>query len=376
MTVTLVGTPDVPVSMETLRGSIGSASIVRVTLSGEDVAVRDLALALAGPFHLSVPRASLAAEALAIADGSPPVPRRLGAPQSFDDPTVAAAFGNAIGHFTDVVLHFAPLATANGPDTEPVHQMRVAVRRTRSAIAVFRDAVACPDVAAVVQDLKGLGAVLGPARDWDVFVTETLVRVTAAFPDDARLRRMAKAAEHQRDVSHAALRDWLASPAFRELGIRLAWLCGSPRWHATLKPEALTASRLAPAAFAAHVLQRRWKKVTAAGKSIEALDVLSLHALRLRAKRARYAIEILMPGDNIGLARRLLRRLSGLQQHLGTLNDGAVAATMLGHLGGPAGRHGYATGLVLGFLAASAENVRPRILRAWKKFRRTKRFWA
>jgi CHAD domain-containing protein len=208
-----------------------------------------------------------------------------------------------------------------------------------------------------------------------VFVTETLARIAAVFLDDARLRRLARAAQRERDRSHAALRAWLASPAFRQLGIRLAWLSGGSGWHDTLDPGSLAVSRMAPADFAAHVLQRRWKKVSAAGRSIEHLDVTSLHALRLRAKRARYAIEILMPDDNIGLARRMLRRLSGLQEHLGILNDGAVAATMLDRLGGPAGRHAYAAGLVLGFLAASAATDRPRILRAWKKFRHARRFW-
>jgi hypothetical protein len=39
------------------------------------------------------------------------------------------------------------------------------------------------------------------------------------------------------------------------------------------------------------------------------------------------------------------------------------------------GRHGYATGLVLGFIAASAAGVRPKILRSWDKFIRVSPFW-
>ncbi len=364
------------VTMGLLRGSISQTPVCRLTLDGADAAVRDLALALAGGFRLNVPRASLAAEAMAIADAVAPPPRRLGAPEPFGDTTVAAAFTNAIGHFTDVVLHFAPLAAEGGPNTEPVHQMRVAVRRARSAIAVFKHGLACPDVAAADQALKALGAVLGPARDWDVFLTETLARVTAAFPEDAKLRRLTKAAQRQRSDSHATLRDWLLSPGFRQWAIGLAWLCASQSWHATLSAEEQAASAMTPTDFAAHVLQRRWKKVSAAGKSIKTLDAPGLHRLRLRAKRARYAMEIFVPTGNAKPAQRLIRQLSTLQQRLGTLNDGAVAAGMLDTLGGAGGRHGYAVGLVLGFLAASANTERPRILRAWKKFRSTPRFWA
>lgn len=365
-----------PVTMELLRGTVGATPVARLTLDGDDAAVRDLALGLAGEFGLSMPRASLAADAIALGHGETPPPRHLGAPAPSGETTVPAAFGNAIGHFTDVLQHFAPLAAANGPDTEPVHQMRVATRRARSAIAVFRHGLACPDVLAADRDLKALGAVLGPARDWDVFVTETLPRVVAVFPDDPKLRRLAKAAQNQQDACHTVLRASLLSPGFRQLGIGLAWLCASQSWHATLSVEEQVASAMEPAAFAAHVLQRRWRKVAAAGKSIKTLDVPALHALRLRAKRARYAMEIFLPSDGAKSGPRLIRRLGKLQQHLGTLNDGAVAAGLLDGLGGPRGRHGYAVGLVLGFLAASASSERPRILRAWKKCRRTSRFWA
>ena len=365
-----------PVGVELLRGTVGSAPIARLTVDGDDAAVRALALALASGCGIGVPRGSLAADCIALAYGETPASRRLGAPEPFGDTTIGAAFANAIGHFTDVLVHFAPLTASGGPDTEPVHQMRVAVRRARSAIAVFKHGLACPDVLAADRDLKALGAVLGPARDWDVLVTETLPRVTALFPEDARLRRLATAAQRQREVCHAALRAYLLAPVFRQMGIGLAWLCASPSWHASLSPEEQAASAMQPAAFAAHVLERRWKKVAAAGKSIRTLDVAALHGLRLRAKRARYAMEIFQPTDHTRPALRLIRRLTRLQQRLGTLNDGAVAAAMLDTLGGPGGRHGYAVGLVLGFLAASTGIERPRIVRAWKKFRGTPRFWS
>ena len=375
LATTVLETADGPVTMGVLRGQAGIAPIARLTLTGGDRAVRERACTLAGAFRVGVPRASLAAEAIALAHGETPPPQRLGASEPFGDTTISEAFANVIGHFTDVVLHFAPLAAAGGPDTEPVHQMRVAVRRARSAIAAFKHGLACPDILAADGDLKALGGVLGPARDWDVFVTETLPRVTAVFPDDARLRRLAAAAQRLREACHTDLRTCLLAPSFRQLGIGLAWLCASPSWHATLSPEEQMASAIPPEAFAAHVLQQRWKKVSAAGKSIERLDVPSLHELRLRAKRARYAMEIFQPNNHARQAQRLIRRLGTLQQHLGTLNDGAVAAGLLDTLGGPKGRHAYAAGLVLGFLAASAGIERPRILRAWKKFRRTPRFW-
>ncbi len=363
------------VSMTLLRGAVGDTPVCRLTLDGADAAVRDLAGLLATAFQFAVPLASLAAEAIGIVDGQPPVPRRLGPPRPALDRSVAGAFAHTIGHLTDVLLHYGPLAATQGPDTEPVHQMRVAVRRARSAIAVFRHGLDCPDVAAANRDLKALGAVLGPTRDWDVFVTETLPRIEAAFPGDKRLQRLGKASQAFRTACHTALNAYLTSPAFRRLGVELAWLCGSDLWLETLGPDARLAAALPPAEFAAHVLQRRWRKVMATGKAIADLDVPALHGLRLRAKQARYAMEIFRPPGHAKAAERLIRRLSRLQEQLGVLNDGAVAGGLLDELGGAGGRHGYAAGLIMGFLGASAVGQRPRILRAWEKFRRTPRFW-
>lgn len=371
----IVNTTAGPVTLRLLRGTVGEIPVSRLTLDGPDAAVRHLALTLAEAISLTVPRASLAAEAIAIMEGKPPRARCLGAPRPTEEPSVTAAFAHVLGHLTDVIVYYAPLAAEGGPDTEPVHQMRVAVRRARSAIAVFRHGLACPDFAAADRNLKALGAVLGPTRDWDVFVTETLPKVAAALPDDAGLRRLTKAAQDQRETCHAALRTWLAAPAFRQLGIALAWLSTSQSWHDTLGPDERTACAMPPADFAAIVLQRRWKKVLSAGKDIAALDVPALHDLRLRAKRARYAMEIFQSAAHAKPAQRLIRRLSKLQEQLGILNDGAVADDLLMQLGGARSRHGYAVGLVLGFLAASSADMRPRVRRAWEKFHRTPRFW-
>ena len=69
---------------------------------------------------------------------------------------------------------------------------------------------------------------------------------------------------------------------------------------------------------------------------------------------------------------RFIRRLSRLQDRLGALNDGAVAAHLLGELTG--GNHAFAIGLVLGFVGARsayARAHRPGVA----EFRRAPPFW-
>ncbi len=165
-----------------------------------------------------MPRASLAAEALAVTRGMPSPPRHEGPPNLPAGLSVAAAFAHVVGHLTDVILYFAPSAADGRDGPEPVHQMRVAVRRLRSAIKVFRRAVRCPAVDAADADLKALAARLGPTRDWDVFVTETGAEVGAASRPSGTLHRLLAAAERRRLACHAELRTYLHGAEFRRLG--------------------------------------------------------------------------------------------------------------------------------------------------------------
>ncbi|WP_428483114.1 CHAD domain-containing protein [Rhodopila sp.] len=375
-----------------LRSVTAEQAVARIQLSGADHAVHAAALVIANAAAVWVPRASLAARAIALASGGVPVPRRLGPPVLPGvGMTVAAALTHILGHLTDVILHHAPVAAQSDakdvPDAnrvEAVHQMRVAVRRALSAISVFRGALPDGALDRVHDGLKTLGATLGFTRDWDVFVGETAPMIAKALPPDKKLDRLIAAAVRRRHDHRAALAHHLQSPAFRVLGIELAWFAlhfwpasadVSPDGPDQDRLDQVPAERSLVADFAPGVLQHRWKKLTSVGKQIETLDIPALHELRLRAKRARYAAEMFAGLDNGRAAHRFIRRLSVLQQRLGLLNDAAVAAQLLDELGGSAGRHGYAVGIVVGFTASRAGKLRPQIIRAFEKFRRQPIYW-
>ncbi len=367
------------VALGLLRGTVRSVAeeqaVCRVILAGNEAPVRALALAIAGELRLDVPPTCLAAEGFALAHKLPPPPRRLGAPDLPRGLTVAEAFAHVVGHLTDVILHFGAVTQAPHAGTEAVHQMRVGVRRLRSCLSVFRPAVQCAAVQAADAGLKALGARLAPARDWDVFVSETAPRVLAALPDDARLQRLFRAAERRRRDCYAELRAFLGGAEYRRLGIALAWLAAAGSWQAEPDAAAQALLRGDLPAFAAEALQRRWRKLLGAAEDIEMLEAPALHGVRLRAKRMRYGAEIFAPIYPGKAPRRFLRRLSGVQQSLGELNDVVVAGGLMAELGGPSGRYAYAVGLVEGFTAARAADSRDHIMRAWERFRRQDRFW-
>jgi len=346
----------------------GRGAIVRLALSGPAAAVAALAQELAAALRLGVPILPLAGEARVLAGLATP-PRPLGAPVLPGGLPTGEAFAHAASHLMGVMLHHAPHAGA-GITGEPVHQMRVAMRRLRSIIGVFRDVVGCPEVEELAQALRPLGAVLGPARDWDVFLAGTGRDIARAFPDEAAVATLIAAAEARRTGAYADLAAWLNGPDLRLLGLRVAVLAQTRPWEAAVPEPA--AEDLAQ--FGADLLARRLRRVLKQGEHLGKLPEAALHELRLKAKRLRYAAELFAPLHPGRTSRRFLRRLSALQEALGLLNDGVVAAGLMHELA-DAGGDGLAGGMVRGFVAARASGARARITRAWRRLRKAAPFW-
>lgn len=339
----------------------------RLTLAGPVAEVTALAVSLARAFRLDVPLQGLAGEALAQAGLAVPA-RRLGAPDLPRGLGPGAAFAHAAGHLLGVLLHHAPAAAA-GQTGEPVHQMRVALRRMRALASVFDAAVACAEMDALRPELKALAGALGPARDWDVFLGGTGQQVLAAFPEEGEVASLMQAASAQREVAYAALGVLLAGPELRCLAIRVAAVALGRPWEGPAGTP-----RPALDEFGAIVLSKRLKRVTRKTGSFETQPEAELHVLRLRAKRLRYAAEVfapLFPGRD---TQRFLRRLAALQEALGHLNDGAVAAGLMRLLADQGGA-GLAGGMVRGFVAGRAGGTRQEIARAWKRLRKATPFW-
>jgi triphosphatase len=371
---------DAAVELTLLSGAVRSVvdehQAARLLLSGPARETIGLALALAAELPLSVPRTSLAEEAISAARGITPAPRRTGAPSLPDDVSIADAFAHLVGHLTDVVLYWAPVAAAGDGGPNPVHQMRVGVRRLRSVLAVFRRATASPTIAEVGAGLKALGAALGPARDWDVFTAGTGADVAAAFPEERAMVRLMEAAERRRRQGYADLRRFLDDPAFRLLGIRLAALSAARLWEQEIDDAERGVLETPLTDFAAVALNKRLKRLLAPGSDIIHLEPTALHAIRLHAKRMRYAAEFFAPLFPGKATRRFIRRLTRLQEQLGMLNDGAVAAGLLAQLAGGGAERAFAIGLVRGFAAAASGNARTEIVEAWRDFRKQEPFWA
>lgn len=362
-----------------LRAVPGERPACRLLLDGPPEQLEPLARALAAAVGLQVPAEALAAQGQALAGRQLPAPAH-GAPQLPAGIPVADAFALVAGHLAIVLLHVGPLALV-GETPEPVHQMRVALRRLRSAISLFRRAVGGPDLAAADAELRALAQVLGPARDWDVFTAGTGRAVGECFTDERAVRRLLAAAERQRRAAYTALAAFLQSPAFRLLGLRLACLIALRPWEQAGPPDDDAKAKQAAmrdlplAEFAARMLDHRLKRLLESGHDLADLPPAELHKVRIQAKRLRYAAEFFTPLFPRKETRQFIRRVERLQEQLGLVNDSRVADALMAQFGSSGSERTLAIGMVRGFVAAGAARARTKSERSWRRLRRLEPFW-
>jgi len=289
------------------------------------------------------------------------------------------AVGDALGPILDGVLRqlWANLDAAfDGRDPEGVHQLRVAVRRLRSALTLFEPVLAADRVAALTGEARWAMAELGPVRDRDVFVTETLPPVAAARPNDAALAALRATAEDARERSYVGLRRAMASARWTRFVLGLARWIQARGWY----DDADTATQLALAEplgrFAERLLDKRAKAVKKRGRNFAELDAEHRHEVRKSLKKLRYAAEFLRELYPDKATKRYLKRLSTLQDAFGHMNDAATAETLLAELiEADEPRLAEARGLVLGWYGHAAARGDADLVADWEEFVAAEPFW-
>ena len=258
---------------------------------------------------------------------------------------------------------------AGYPDVEFLHQMRIALRRLDAAFSLFGELVAVPP--AIVDELEWLGAQLGPARDWDVFLESTLPRVASSMPGNAGIEPVQAAARDQRELVHARASDAVSSARFSKLIRALEGWCDQRAWRDSISGKQKTRLKMRVGDFAAGVLEQQQQRLLKRGRKLKEPGTDQLHRVRIGAKRARYAAEFfasLLPGKQV---RPYVQALRSLQDELGWFNDASVATRLLDETcetceQNDSLREGAA--LVHGYLAAVREHSESRSRKLWKKF--------
>ncbi len=257
------------------------------------------------------------------------------------------------------------IADQDSGDIERLHQMRVGLRRLRSAFALFGQVITLP--AALETEFEWIAEAIGTARDWDVLASQTLATL-AMTPaagidlDAARQAALPKAGKEHGLAVHA-----VASPRYTALALQLnRWLLQSG-WREGLDQTGQQALTQPLARFARQMLQRDEKRLSKRGAHLEESD-RARHRARIAAKKMRYDVEFFQALYDEKSSRAYLKALARLQDQLGLQNDLVVADALLLQLQQDQAQQAASIAWVRGFLAGQARDGHARTRRLWKKW--------
>jgi CHAD domain-containing protein len=263
-----------------------------------------------------------------------------------------------------------PRVREDEPDS--VHQMRIAMRRLRSALTTFRPLVDA-DVADFLRgELKWMAGTLGAARDLQV-LHQRLRDLMAAEPPELVLGPVSDRIDAQLGAeAEAARRSGLESlddeRYFRLLDALDSFLAAEP----LKRPAAEPVHGVVP-----DLIDRQWRRLRARVRESKKAATgsprdLALHEVRKSAKQLRYAAEAAGPVQHKA-AVRLAAAAEEVQTILGEHQDSVVARTLLLRWAAEAelrGENTFSYGRLHAREEAAAHDAEARFRRAWKRFPR------
>lgn len=246
-------------------------------------------------------------------------------------------------------------------DIEYLHQLRIALRRLRVGLTLAKALGGqTPHWEISLREaLRGLNA----ARDWDVFVHETLPRTlkTLPAPGDQLFTAIESAARDARQQAQARL----LTPAFTQLildiGRDLLTIPAAP---------ALPDARQ----WAARILEKRWRSLRKRCRNFSRLSAEERHMARIAAKKMRYAADAFAPLYGKRGA-RFIDALTALQNSLGSANDAHVGALMMHDLPKRNTTLAFDVGRIAGALETEAGRHAQVSGSVWRRLAQSRLFW-
>jgi inorganic triphosphatase YgiF len=296
-------------------------------------------------------------------------PRRAEQPRLHGDQTCAEAFAlivqSAAGQI--VANRRAVLETE---DPAAAHQLRIGLRRLRSALRAFRPLGATEALSEIDDHARALSRTVGELRDADVLIEEIYAPVAGML---------------ERDPGIADLRPVLLAHRTRARERVHSALLGQPwsllQLHLALWPQTVENAKELEAPvgrFARASLKRRWKKVAECGGRLDDLSIVERHEMRKALKTLRYTAEFFASLYPEARTRRFVKEIRSLQEVFGYLTD-VVAAERLtaicreGCSDSPEAQR--AAGYVLGWHNAQAAHAWAHAHKGWRKLASVPQFW-
>jgi CHAD domain-containing protein len=279
----------------------------------------------------------------------------------------AAALAAVLTSLYDTLTANVP-GTVRDLDTEFLHDLRIAVRRTRSALKLGGDVLPGGMAGRFRPEFKWLGDLTTPTRDLDVYLLgypAMAAGLIAATADE--LRPFHDHLERSRAAAQRGLARGLRSARFRRL---------DGEWRHALATADAGSRRPTAARLAGSRIRRAHRRVISDGSAITATSPPeSLHELRKRCKELRYLLEFFGSLYDPGEQWRAVRELKSLQDCLGEFQDTQVqhdeirafATQMMDERAAPAATL-LAMGEIAAGLAAAQQRARSQFAGRFRDF--------
>lgn len=236
-----------------------------------------------------------------------------------------------------------------------LHQMRVGIRRLRSAFSLFRPLWAnVPEADALAHEVRTAAMAFGPCRDLDVLLTGDLTSGLERRQLEVLVAARVAAYDHAVSV--------LQSPHWVGLVDALERVLTGPLWPASADLPAL--------ALADAALSKRFHRIVRRGRRLRRLSGAERHEVRIEAKKLRYGCEFFealyagerpvvdTPQGPLSAPKAFALGVEELQGVLGVLNDHETATAYLATVGA------HLEPLAEGPLINEAERVHARLAAA------------
>jgi len=335
--------------------------------AGNPARLFDLALGLQNGIVLHIGNQSKADRGYAMLEAAPPAAVKATPLTLTRDMNVEQVFqaiaANCLAH-----MQANDEGVASRHDVESVHQMRVGMRRLRSALGMFKGVLHLPE--AVQAELDWLAAELADARDWDVLAGSTLALVAMDVQDRTQLHGVQQAAKVKAQEHHITAACAVGSPRYTKLMLNMTRWVRTMGWHDDQDAGVVAGKKLQGCVlkFARKIFERDQRRLHARAHNLREATPEARHRVRIAAKKTRYAAEFFESLFAARTVRPYVKGLTALQDELGFLNDVAVADRLLTDMSAAEPELQAGASFVKGFLAARVKTDDRVITRLWQRF--------
>ncbi|MEP3275754.1 MAG: CHAD domain-containing protein [Stappiaceae bacterium] len=269
-------------------------------------------------------------------------------------------------------------ATFDEDRPEGPHQLRVGLRRLRSALKLFGSMLEPEFAAKLAVQAREIAAVVGDLRDLDVLIDEIIQPCEAVAPSSIDLQSLIAELQKRRETEQARTREVLSSTMFRHFLLSLGQLTETQGWRSSSVPSQKKSLARPARKLAKKALLKSWRRTEQHAALLEQLSIEERHVMRKDLKKLRYAIEFFLPLYDKKQAKPFLKKLKLLQDMFGYLNDVAIAEKIPGLIGPRSARRGLkerAAGFVLGWHQSQADNSWTQASELWHGVAEENKFW-